>query len=97
MSEHWTLCCYSKKYAANFITFFFVSADFGSQDFYDIPRPFPTDKSYSFDFNENLKCYFVSVAATTAEGYFCFSFTLIFITYIFRNIMYEFVQKSARF
>ncbi|XP_023813358.1 GRB2-associated-binding protein 1 isoform X11 [Oryzias latipes] len=32
--------------------------DFGSQDFYDIPRPFPTDKSYSFDFNENLKCYF---------------------------------------
>ncbi|XP_047220961.1 GRB2-associated-binding protein 1 isoform X8 [Girardinichthys multiradiatus] len=32
--------------------------DFGSQDFYDIPRSFPSDKSCSFDFNESFNSYF---------------------------------------
>ncbi|KAM9363537.1 GRB2-associated-binding protein 1 isoform 1-T1 [Symphorus nematophorus] len=32
--------------------------DFGSQDCYDIPRSFPSDKSCSFEFNENLNSYF---------------------------------------
>ncbi|XP_029948891.1 GRB2-associated-binding protein 1 isoform X2 [Salarias fasciatus] len=32
--------------------------DFGSQDCYDIPRSFPSDKSCSFDFNESLNSYF---------------------------------------
>jgi len=36
-------------------------ADFGSQDCYDIPRSFPTEKSCSFDFNESFNSYFVSV------------------------------------
>ncbi|XP_063739524.1 GRB2-associated-binding protein 1 isoform X3 [Eleginops maclovinus] len=31
---------------------------FGSQDCYDIPRSFPTDKSCSFDFNESFNSYF---------------------------------------
>ncbi|XP_017261962.1 GRB2-associated-binding protein 1 isoform X4 [Kryptolebias marmoratus] len=31
--------------------------DFGSQDCYDIPRSFPSDKSCSFDFNENFSTY----------------------------------------
>lgn len=35
-------------------------ADFGSQDCYDIPRSFPSDKSCSFDFNENFNTYLVS-------------------------------------
>uniref|UniRef100_A0A3Q2DNK7 GRB2-associated binding protein 1 n=1 Tax=Cyprinodon variegatus TaxID=28743 RepID=A0A3Q2DNK7_CYPVA len=34
--------------------------DFGSQDFYDIPRSFPSDKSCSFDFNESFNSYFKS-------------------------------------
>ncbi|XP_026214996.1 GRB2-associated-binding protein 1 isoform X4 [Anabas testudineus] len=32
--------------------------DFGSQDCYDIPRSFPSDKSCSFDFNESFSSYF---------------------------------------
>ncbi|XP_041788989.1 GRB2-associated-binding protein 1 isoform X2 [Chelmon rostratus] len=32
--------------------------DFGSQDCYDIPRSFPSDKSCSFEFNENFNSYF---------------------------------------
>uniref|UniRef100_A0A671UY41 GRB2-associated binding protein 1 n=1 Tax=Sparus aurata TaxID=8175 RepID=A0A671UY41_SPAAU len=32
--------------------------DFGSQDCYDIPRSFPSDKSCSFEFNENFHSYF---------------------------------------
>ncbi|XP_026160252.1 GRB2-associated-binding protein 1 isoform X4 [Mastacembelus armatus] len=32
--------------------------DFGSQDCYDIPRPFPSDRSCSFDFNESFNSYF---------------------------------------
>ncbi|XP_067297477.1 GRB2-associated-binding protein 1 isoform X2 [Pseudorasbora parva] len=32
--------------------------DYGSQDCYDIPRPFPSDKSCSFDFNESFNNYF---------------------------------------
>ncbi|KAL3066581.1 hypothetical protein OYC64_016516 [Pagothenia borchgrevinki] len=32
--------------------------DFGSQDCYDIPRSFPTEKSCSFDFNESFNSYF---------------------------------------
>ena len=36
-------------------------ADFGSQDCYDIPRTFPSDKTCSFDFNESFNSYFVSV------------------------------------
>ncbi|XP_056127709.1 GRB2-associated-binding protein 1 isoform X7 [Rhinichthys klamathensis goyatoka] len=31
--------------------------DYGSQDCYDIPRPFPPDKSCSFDFNESFNNY----------------------------------------
>ncbi|KAM9818576.1 GRB2-associated-binding protein 1 isoform 3-T4 [Syngnathus typhle] len=31
--------------------------DFGSQDCYDIPRSFPSDKSCSFDFNESFNSY----------------------------------------
>ncbi|XP_034044984.1 GRB2-associated-binding protein 1 isoform X4 [Thalassophryne amazonica] len=31
--------------------------DFGSQDCYDIPRSFPSDKSCSFDFNESFNTY----------------------------------------
>uniref|UniRef100_A0A3B3YXV4 PH domain-containing protein n=1 Tax=Poecilia mexicana TaxID=48701 RepID=A0A3B3YXV4_9TELE len=34
--------------------------DFGSQDFYDIPRSFSSDKSCSFDFNESFNSYFKS-------------------------------------
>ncbi|XP_043969372.1 GRB2-associated-binding protein 1 isoform X8 [Gambusia affinis] len=34
--------------------------DFGSQDFYDIPRSFSSDKSCSFDFNESFNSYFDS-------------------------------------
>ncbi|XP_058496943.1 GRB2-associated-binding protein 1 isoform X5 [Solea solea] len=34
--------------------------DFGSQDCYDIPRSFPSDKSCSFDFNESFNSYFKS-------------------------------------
>ncbi|XP_069022758.1 GRB2-associated-binding protein 1 isoform X2 [Embiotoca jacksoni] len=32
--------------------------DFGSQDCYDIPRSFPSDKTCSFDFNESFNSYF---------------------------------------
>uniref|UniRef100_A0A8C5FM43 PH domain-containing protein n=2 Tax=Gadus morhua TaxID=8049 RepID=A0A8C5FM43_GADMO len=32
--------------------------DFGSQDCYDIPRTFPSDKTCSFDFNESFNSYF---------------------------------------
>ncbi|KAI7811490.1 putative GRB2-associated-binding protein 1 [Triplophysa rosa] len=32
--------------------------DYGSQDCYDIPRPFSSDKSCSFDFNESFNNYF---------------------------------------
>ncbi|XP_078138615.1 GRB2-associated-binding protein 1 isoform X3 [Centroberyx gerrardi] len=32
--------------------------DFGSQDSYDIPRSFPSDKSCSFDFNQSFNSYF---------------------------------------
>ncbi|KAM9314667.1 GRB2-associated-binding protein 1 isoform 2-T2 [Pholidichthys leucotaenia] len=32
--------------------------DFGSQDCYDIPRSFSSDKSCSFDFNESFNSYF---------------------------------------
>ncbi|XP_072241015.1 GRB2-associated-binding protein 1 isoform X1 [Leuresthes tenuis] len=35
-----------------------VRKDFGSQDCYDIPRSFPSDKSCSFDFNESFNSYF---------------------------------------
>ncbi|XP_051240270.1 GRB2-associated-binding protein 1 isoform X2 [Dicentrarchus labrax] len=35
-----------------------IRKDFGSQDCYDIPRSFPSDKSCSFEFNENLSSYF---------------------------------------
>jgi len=42
---------------------FLFFADFGSQDCYDIPRSFPSDKSCSFDFNESFNSYFVSVAS----------------------------------
>ena len=41
---------------------FLFFADFGSQDCYDIPRSFPSEKSCSFDFNENFNSYFVSAA-----------------------------------
>ncbi|XP_028303531.1 GRB2-associated-binding protein 1 isoform X3 [Gouania willdenowi] len=34
--------------------------DFGSQDCYDIPRSFPSDKSCSFDFNESFNSYFIN-------------------------------------
>lgn len=37
------------------------AADFGSQDCYDIPRSFPSDKSCSFEFSENFNSYFVSI------------------------------------
>jgi len=51
------------------MTFFFFDSvqlfsiyftDYGSQDCYDIPRPFPQDKSCSFEFNESMSNYFVS-------------------------------------
>ncbi|XP_056621536.1 GRB2-associated-binding protein 1 isoform X4 [Triplophysa dalaica] len=32
--------------------------DYGSQDCYDIPRPFSSDKTCSFDFNESFNTYF---------------------------------------
>ncbi|KAA0722213.1 GRB2-associated-binding protein 1 GRB2-associated binder 1 [Triplophysa tibetana] len=32
--------------------------DYGSQDCYDIPRPFSSDKTCSFDFNESFNNYF---------------------------------------
>ncbi|XP_062243330.1 GRB2-associated-binding protein 1 isoform X5 [Platichthys flesus] len=32
--------------------------DFGSQDCYDIPRSFPSEKTCSFDFNESFNSYF---------------------------------------
>ncbi|KAM9769708.1 GRB2-associated-binding protein 1 isoform 6-T7 [Menidia menidia] len=35
-----------------------VRKDFGSQDCYDIPRSFPSDKTCSFDFNESFNSYF---------------------------------------
>ncbi|KAM4585026.1 GRB2-associated-binding protein 1 isoform 1-T1 [Odontesthes bonariensis] len=35
-----------------------VRKDFGSQDCYDIPRSFPSEKSCSFDFNESFNSYF---------------------------------------
>ncbi|CAL8330258.1 unnamed protein product [Merluccius merluccius] len=35
-----------------------IRKDFGSQDCYDIPRTFPSDKSCSFDFNESFNSYF---------------------------------------
>ncbi|XP_054634550.1 GRB2-associated-binding protein 1 isoform X3 [Dunckerocampus dactyliophorus] len=35
-----------------------IRKDFGSQDCYDIPRSFPSDKSCSFDFNESFNSYF---------------------------------------
>ncbi|XP_013863259.1 GRB2-associated-binding protein 1 isoform X2 [Austrofundulus limnaeus] len=46
--------------------------DFGSQDCYDIPRSYPSDKSCSFDFNENFNTYFknkgmIPVGSQSAE------------------------------
>ncbi|KAM8843530.1 GRB2-associated-binding protein 1 isoform 4-T4 [Synchiropus picturatus] len=35
-----------------------ICRDFGSQDCYDVPRSFPSDKSCSFDFNESFNSYF---------------------------------------
>ncbi|XP_072772454.1 GRB2-associated-binding protein 1 isoform X2 [Nerophis lumbriciformis] len=35
-----------------------IRKDFASQDCYDIPRSFPSDKSCSFDFNESFNSYF---------------------------------------
>ncbi|XP_061574196.1 GRB2-associated-binding protein 1 isoform X3 [Cololabis saira] len=35
-----------------------IRKEFGSQDCYDIPRSFPSEKSCSFDFNENFNTYF---------------------------------------
>ncbi|XP_035516828.1 GRB2-associated-binding protein 1 isoform X6 [Morone saxatilis] len=35
-----------------------IRKDFGSQDCYDIPRSFPSDKSCSFEFNETFNSYF---------------------------------------
>ncbi|XP_077965242.1 GRB2-associated-binding protein 1 isoform X8 [Gasterosteus aculeatus] len=35
-----------------------IRKDFGSQDCYDIPRSFPSEKNCSFDFNENFNMYF---------------------------------------
>ncbi|XP_077461878.1 GRB2-associated-binding protein 1 isoform X1 [Stigmatopora argus] len=35
-----------------------IRKDLGSQDCYDIPRSFPSDKSCSFDFNESFNSYF---------------------------------------
>ncbi|XP_055061119.1 GRB2-associated-binding protein 1 isoform X1 [Misgurnus anguillicaudatus] len=32
--------------------------DYGSQDCYDVPRPFPSDNVCSFDFNESFNTYF---------------------------------------
>lgn len=46
-----------------YLCLFCVVADFGSQDCYDIPRSFPSDKSCSFDFNESFNSYFVSFAS----------------------------------
>lgn len=48
-------------YRFGYLLFVLFVADFGSQDCYDIPRSFPSDKSCSFEFNENFNSYFVSV------------------------------------
>lgn len=42
-------------------------ADLGSQDCYDIPRTFPSDKSCSFDFNESFNSYLVSLSTTCSR------------------------------
>ncbi|XP_018591548.1 GRB2-associated-binding protein 1 isoform X1 [Scleropages formosus] len=46
--------------------------DYGSQDFYDIPRSYPSDRSSLFDFNESFNNYFknkgiVPVSSTSME------------------------------
>lgn len=53
-----SVCC------AIICAFDFFFADFGSQDCYDIPRSFPSDKSCSFEFSENFNSYFVSDIST---------------------------------
>uniref|UniRef100_A0A8C1G7H7 GRB2-associated binding protein 1 n=1 Tax=Cyprinus carpio TaxID=7962 RepID=A0A8C1G7H7_CYPCA len=42
--------------------------DYGSQDCYDIPRPFPPDKSCSFDFNESFNSYFKNKGMVPVGG-----------------------------
>lgn len=42
--------------------------DYGSQDCYDIPRPFPPDKSCSFDFNESFNTYFKNKGMVPVGG-----------------------------
>ncbi|KAK7161613.1 hypothetical protein R3I94_004332 [Phoxinus phoxinus] len=42
--------------------------DYGSQDCYDIPRPFPPDKSCSFDFNESFNNYFKNKGMVPVGG-----------------------------
>lgn len=41
--------------------FLLIFADYGSQDCYDIPRSFPSDRNCSFEFNESLSNYFVRI------------------------------------
>ncbi|XP_011611244.2 GRB2-associated-binding protein 1 isoform X1 [Takifugu rubripes] len=42
--------------------------DFGSQDCYDIPRSFPSDKSCSFEFSENFSSYFKAKGMMPVSG-----------------------------
>ncbi|XP_052456661.1 GRB2-associated-binding protein 1 isoform X7 [Carassius gibelio] len=42
--------------------------DYGSQDCYDIPRPFTSDKSCSFDFNESFNSYFKNKGMVPVGG-----------------------------
>ncbi|XP_056893016.1 GRB2-associated-binding protein 1 isoform X2 [Takifugu flavidus] len=42
--------------------------DFGSQDCYDIPRSFPSDKSCSFEFSENFSSYFKAKGMMPLSG-----------------------------
>ncbi|XP_073790246.1 GRB2-associated-binding protein 1 isoform X13 [Danio rerio] len=42
--------------------------DYGSQDCYDIPRPFPSEKSCSFDFNESFNNYFKNKGMVPVGG-----------------------------
>uniref|UniRef100_A0A8C2G4R3 PH domain-containing protein n=1 Tax=Cyprinus carpio TaxID=7962 RepID=A0A8C2G4R3_CYPCA len=47
----------NKALRSNIGTVDCLRKDYGSQDCYDIPRPFPPDKSCSFDFNESFNNY----------------------------------------
>lgn len=51
----------------NYLCICFTFPDLGSQDCYDIPRSFPSDKSCSFEFSENFNSYFVSVFAQLSK------------------------------